>query len=133
MKRITAFAAASILLTGALGAGSTATAATAASSAPSAAGPSTAAGWQGCVHGKYCIYSGYDGTGSTCQWAPDKANTADGCPFIQRGAVVKSVWNGTQKTVTIYKNTNYQNRVGSTKGRTGGNLQGNYQIRSFKD
>lgn len=140
MKRITAFAAASILLTGALGIGSTATAAPAptaapaASNAPSAAAaPSTAAGWKGCVHGKYCIYSGYDGTGDTCQWAPDKANTADGCPFIQRGAVVKSVWNGTEKTVTIYKNTNFKDRIGSTKGRTGGNLQGNYQIRSFKD
>ncbi|MFJ6657568.1 peptidase inhibitor family I36 protein [Streptomyces sp. NPDC091377] len=124
MKRITAFAAASILLTGALGIGSTATAATDA--------PSVAA-YSNCVHGKYCIYSGWDGGGSSCQWVPDQPNTATGCPFIQRGAVVKSVWNATGKKVKIYKNTNYENKIGSTKAGTGGNLEGNYAIRSFKD
>ncbi|AXG82019.1 peptidase inhibitor family I36 protein [Streptomyces paludis] len=124
MKRITAFAAATILLTGALGVGSTATAA---GSAPSAAA------WMTCVHGKFCIYSGWDGGGSSCQWVPDQPNTASGCPFIQRGAVVKSVANETGKTIKFYKNTNYKNKIGSSKAGTRGNLEGNYSIRSFKD
>ncbi|WEH37023.1 peptidase inhibitor family I36 protein [Streptomyces sp. AM 4-1-1] len=125
MNRITALAAASILLTGALGAGSTATAAV---RFPSAGSPSAS---YSCT-GKFCIYNGWDGSGSSCQWSGDKANTADGCSFIKRGGNVRSVWNGTGGKVTYYTQTNYKKKVGSTPAGQGGNLQGNYQIRSFK-
>ncbi|MEV0040464.1 peptidase inhibitor, partial [Streptomyces sp. NPDC050804] len=58
MNRFTAFAAASILLTGALGVGSTATA-TAAVHVPAATSPSAA---YNCT-GRFCIYSGWNGSG----------------------------------------------------------------------
>lgn len=135
MKRMARFAAASVLLLGVLGAGSTATAAPAtapstSTSAPAAAASSAAAAYS-CT-GKFCIYNGWDGRGSSCQWAGNKANTADGCPFIRRGGVVRSVWNGTGSKVTYYRQTNYHGRIGSTPAGRGGNLQGDYLIRSFK-
>ncbi|MEV7677168.1 peptidase inhibitor family I36 protein [Streptomyces sp. NPDC088341] len=132
MNRFTAFAAASILLTGALGVGSTATATATAVPAvhvPAATSPGAA---YNCT-GRFCIYSGWNGSGRGCSWTADKiSNTADGCPFIRDGQNVRSVWNGTGGKVTYYTQTNYNARVGSTPAGQGGNLQGNYQIRSFK-
>ncbi|MCW7941314.1 peptidase inhibitor [Streptomyces hygroscopicus] len=86
-----------------------------------------------CSPGYFCIYSDWNGGGTRCQWSqPSKANTADDCSFIQRGYNVRSVWNGTGHRVQYYTQTNYQHRVGSTPAGAGGNLQGSYQIRSFK-
>lgn len=42
------------------------------------------------------------------------------------------MWNATGHRVQYYTQTNYNARVGSTPAGNGGNLQGNYQIRSFK-
>lgn len=86
-----------------------------------------------CDPGKFCIYSGWDGGGTRCQWGSEKvANTADLCSFIRNGKKVLSVWNGTGHRVQYYTQTNYNARVGSTTAGHGGNLQGSYQIRSFK-
>ncbi|GAA0930242.1 peptidase inhibitor family I36 protein [Streptomyces thermoalcalitolerans] len=86
-----------------------------------------------CTSGYFCIYSDWNGRGTRCQWKQaSKANTADDCSFIQKGQNVRSVWNGTGHRVQYYTQTNYKNRVGSTPAGAGGNLQGNYQIRSFK-
>lgn len=86
-----------------------------------------------CAPGHFCIYSDWNGGGTRCQWsAARKANTADDCSFIQRGQNVRSVWNATGHRVQYYTGTNYQSRVGSTPAGAGGNLQGSYQIRSFK-
>ncbi|WP_428985936.1 peptidase inhibitor family I36 protein [Streptomyces pyxinicus] len=86
-----------------------------------------------CSSGYFCIYSDWNGTGTRCQWSQDRlANTADNCSFIQRGHNVRSVFNRTNHRVQYYTQTNYHNRVGSTPSNGKGNLQGNYQIRSFK-
>ncbi|GAA1182390.1 hypothetical protein GCM10009654_44590 [Streptomyces hebeiensis] len=86
-----------------------------------------------CADKYFCIYSDWNGGGTRCQWSQAKlANTADNCSFIQRGQNVRSVWNKTGHRVQYYTQTNYKNRVGSTPNGSGGNLQGNYQIRSFK-
>ncbi|MFE7314768.1 peptidase inhibitor family I36 protein [Streptomyces sp. NPDC057555] len=86
-----------------------------------------------CTSGYFCIYSDWNGKGTRCQWSQrSKANTADDCSFIQRGRNVRSVWNRTGHRVQYYTQTNYHHRVGSTQAGARGNLQGNYQIRSFK-
>ncbi|MEU8587389.1 peptidase inhibitor family I36 protein [Streptomyces sp. NPDC048664] len=102
----------------------------AASAAP--ATPTNAAAYS-CSPGHFCLYSGWNGGGTRCQWLQSHlANTADNCSFIQRGQNVRSVWNGTGHRVQYYTQTNYHARVGSTPAGAGGNLQGTYQIRSFK-
>ncbi|MFF2653729.1 peptidase inhibitor family I36 protein [Streptomyces sp. NPDC058045] len=111
-----------------------ASAAPTASAAPAAsvAAPATSARYT-CSAGYFCIYSGWNGGGSRCQWKSAKvSDTAANCSFIRRGYKVKSVWNGTGKRKQFYTSTNYHHRIGSTRAGSGGNLQGNYQIRSFK-
>ncbi|ANH95152.1 peptidase inhibitor family I36 protein [Streptomyces sp. NPDC058319] len=128
MRRVTPIALASLAFAAALG---TAPAATAAVSAAPAAVVSAAS--YHCDPGHFCIYSGWDGGGSRCQWTAEKvANTADKCSFIRNGKKVLSLWNGTGHRVQYYTQTNYHARVGSTAAGHGGNLQGSYQIRSFK-
>lgn len=86
-----------------------------------------------CSSGYFCIYSDWNGGGTRCQWSQErKANTADDCSFIRRGENVRSVRNNTNHRVQYYTQTNYNSRVGSTPSGGEGNLQGNYQIRSFK-
>ncbi|MCN9241140.1 peptidase inhibitor family I36 protein [Streptomyces sp. RY43-2] len=86
-----------------------------------------------CTPGYFCIYSDYNGGGARCQWRQaSKANTADDCSFIRSNRNVRSLWNGTGHRVQYYTGTNYNHRVGSTPAGHGGNLQGNYQIRSFR-
>ncbi|MGW1864707.1 peptidase inhibitor family I36 protein [Streptomyces mauvecolor] len=124
MRRIHSFAVASMALAAALGVVPTATA------APTA--PAQAAAYN-CSPGYFCIYSGWNGSGTRCQWSQSSlANTADNCSFIQKGQNVQSVWNKTGHRVQYYTQTNYHARVGSTQAGQGGNLQGSYQIRSFK-
>ncbi|MFE4859078.1 peptidase inhibitor family I36 protein [Streptomyces sp. NPDC056670] len=124
MRRIHSFAVASVALAAALGVVPTATAAPAA--------PARAAAYN-CSPGYFCIYSDWNGKGTRCQWSQSKlANTADNCSFIQKGRKVLSVWNKTGHRVQYYTQTNYHARVGSTEAGKGGNLQGSYQIRSFK-
>ncbi|MEI5101732.1 peptidase inhibitor family I36 protein [Streptomyces sp. PmtG] len=116
---------ASLALTAALGTVPLA----AASSAPAPKAPLA----YDCPAGYFCIYSGWNGTGERCMWASNqRANTADDCGFIQRWANVLSVANKTVHKKQYYKATNYRDRVGSTTAGGEGNLQGNYQIRSFK-
>ncbi|MGY4953744.1 peptidase inhibitor family I36 protein [Streptomyces nigrescens] len=114
----------------------TALAAAAFSAAPTPqATPTASAGLAAynCSSGYFCIYSDWNGGGTRCQWSQaSKANTADDCSFIQRGQNVRSVWNNTGHRVQYYTQTNYHARVGSTPAHAGGNLQGSYQIRSFK-
>ncbi|MET8016668.1 peptidase inhibitor family I36 protein [Streptomyces decoyicus] len=124
MRRIRSFAVAAAALAAALGTVPTASA-TATESARAAA--------FSCTSGYFCIYSDWNGGGTRCQWSQSsKANTADDCSFIQRGRNVRSVWNSTRHRVQYYTQTNYHARVGSTPAGAGGNLQGSYQIRSFK-
>ncbi|MFF3779854.1 peptidase inhibitor family I36 protein [Streptomyces sp. NPDC001933] len=97
------------------------------------AAPGSARASFSCSPGYFCIYSDWNGGGTRCQWSDERrANTADDCSFIQRGQNVRSVWNATGHRVQYYTQTNYNSRVGSTPAGNGGNLQGNYQIRSFK-
>ncbi|WP_406494300.1 peptidase inhibitor family I36 protein [Streptomyces sp. NBC_00846] len=136
MNRFTALAVTSIAL--ALGLGTGPAAAGAAENAGNTAGTGTAAvdsarASYSCSPGYFCIYSDWNGGGTRCQWSDkQRANTADDCSFIQRGQNVRSVWNATGHRVQYYTKTNYNARVGSTHAGNGGNLQGNYQIRSFK-
>ncbi|WP_055552529.1 peptidase inhibitor family I36 protein [Streptomyces sp. NBRC 110028] len=130
MRRTASLAIASLAFAAALGA---APAASATGSAPATPGTGTGAAAFHCDPGKFCIYSGWDGGGTRCQWSSEKvANTADLCSFIRNGKNVLSVWNGTGHRVQYYTQTNYNARVGSTAAGHGGNLQGSYQIRSFK-
>lgn len=118
-----------------LGFGGLATAATAvASTTPARAGSHvTAQEAYDCHAGWFCIYDGWNGTGNRCQW-PDRkvSNTADLCSFIQRGALVRSVYNRTDHRVQYYTHDNYHDRVGSTLSDGKGSLEGTYQIRSFQ-
>ncbi|MEU9924993.1 peptidase inhibitor family I36 protein [Streptomyces griseoluteus] len=124
MRRIRSFVVAATAFAAAFSAVPAATAASAASSSLAA---------YNCSPGYFCIYSGWNGSGTRCQWSQSSlANTADNCSFIQRGQNVRSVWNKTGHRVQYYTQTNYHARVGSTQAGSGGNLQGNYQIRSFK-
>ncbi|MEW1719572.1 peptidase inhibitor family I36 protein [Streptomyces sp. NPDC093109] len=136
MKRISALAAAAIALAAAFSPASASASATSAPTEPAAArsaAPAAAPAAYNCTSGYFCIYSDWNGGGTRCQWSSrQRANTADDCSFIQRGQNVKSVWNGTDHRVQYYTQTNYNSRVGSTTSVNGGNLQGNYQIRSFK-
>ncbi|MFI5617870.1 peptidase inhibitor family I36 protein [Streptomyces sp. NPDC051567] len=121
MRRIRSFAIAATALAAALGAVPAATAA-----------PGSAAAFS-CSPGYFCIYSGWNGEGIRCQWSQNsKANTADDCSFIRDGKNVLSVRNNTGHRVQYYTRTNYNARVGSTPSGQEGNLQGNYQIRSFR-
>ncbi|MGW3089440.1 peptidase inhibitor family I36 protein [Streptomyces sp. NPDC001108] len=136
MHRISALTVASLAL--ALGLGTGPVAATTATAAPpshtAATGHATTArAAYSCSPGYFCIYSDWNGGGTRCQWSDSqRANTADDCSFIQKGKNVLSVWNGTGHRVQYYTKTNYNDRVGSTAAGSGGNLQGSYQIRSFK-
>ncbi|WP_367129118.1 peptidase inhibitor family I36 protein [Saccharothrix sp. HUAS TT1] len=86
-----------------------------------------------CPSGGFCLYSGWDGAGTRCYWPDDEVkNTNDDCSFIRNGHHVRSVWNNNSHRVQYYKSTNHNDRVGSTGSLAGGNLQGNYQILSFK-
>ncbi|MEV7379745.1 peptidase inhibitor family I36 protein [Streptomyces lydicus] len=124
MRRFPSYAIAAAALVTALGVTPTASAAPAA--------PARAAAYR-CSSGYFCIYSDWNGGGTRCQWSQSsKANTADDCSFIQRGQNVRSVWNNTGHRVQYYTQTNYHARVGSTPSGAGGNLQGSYQIRSFR-
>ncbi|KUL36825.1 peptidase inhibitor [Streptomyces sp. NRRL F-4489] len=124
MRPMRSFAAATATLALVLGIAPAATAAPAA--------PAHRAAFN-CAAGHFCIYSGWNGSGQRCQWAQrSKANTADDCSFIRQGRNVRSLWNGTGHRVQYYTQTNYHGRVGSTHAGAGGNLQGNYQIRSFR-
>lgn len=110
-----------------------AAAATTATTAPAAASPDASPRAYNCPIGSFCIYSGWDGGGTRCQW-PDRerTNTNDDCSFIRAGHNVLSVWNNTNHRVQYFTGTNYQDRVGSTNSLEGGNLKGNYKIMSFK-
>ncbi|MFE4794435.1 peptidase inhibitor family I36 protein [Streptomyces sp. NPDC057908] len=140
MNRITALAVTSIAMALGLGAGPAAAGAaentaenTAAKSTSANAAVESARASYSCSPGYFCIYSDWNGGGTRCQWSDKKrANTADDCSFIQRGQNVRSVWNATGHRVQYYTQTNYNARVGSTPAGSGGNLQGSYQIRSFK-
>lgn len=124
MRRIRSFTVTAVALAAAFGLIPTATAVSSA--------PAHAASYR-CAPGYFCIYSNWNGGGDRCQWSQrSKANTADDCSFIRRGQNVRSLWNGTGHRVQYYTQTNYHGRVGSTHAGAGGNLQGNYQIRSFK-
>ncbi|MEU6328381.1 peptidase inhibitor family I36 protein [Streptomyces sp. NPDC047049] len=121
MRRLRSFVVAAAALTAALG------------TVPTATATPTASPRFHCTSGYFCIYSDWNGGGTRCQWSQSsKANTADDCSFIQRGQNVRSVWNNTRHRVQYYTQTNYHARVGSTPSGAGGNLQGSYQIRSFK-
>ncbi|MGW7486227.1 peptidase inhibitor family I36 protein [Streptomyces sp. NPDC054786] len=124
MRHIRSFVVTAAALAAALGTVPSATATPTASARPAAFR---------CTPGYFCIYSDWNGGGTRCQWSQSsKANTADDCSFIQRGQHVRSVWNSTRHRVQYYTQTNYHARVGSTPAGAGGNLQGSYQIRSFK-
>ena len=119
-----------------LGLGGLVTAATAvASTTPVRAGSQLAAEPWTCEGGHFCIYDGWNGTGESCPFLDRKvSNTAGTCTFIQNGKPVRSVYNRTEHRVQYYTGTNYNKdtRVGSTPPHDGGNLQGDYQIRSFQ-
>ncbi|AXE78030.1 hypothetical protein GCM10010207_07460 [Streptomyces atratus] len=136
MNRVTALAVTSIAMTLGLGAGPAAAGAAenaAVKSTSTNAAVESARASYSCSPGYFCIYSDWNGGGTRCQWSDKKrANTADDCSFIQRGQNVRSVWNATGHRVQYYTQTNYNARVGSTPAGSGGNLQGSYQIRSFK-
>lgn len=124
MRRTSSLALAAAAVVAVFGAAPPASAAPAAAASPAA---------YSCSRGYFCIYSDWNGGGTRCQWSQaSKANTADDCSFIQRGQNVRSVWNNTGHRVQYYTQTNYHARVGSTPSGAGGNLQGSYQIRSFK-
>ncbi|MBP2406580.1 peptidase inhibitor family I36 protein [Streptomyces syringium] len=133
MRRIPSLATAAVaLVVAAFGAVPTASASSTLPTAPTA--PIRLAAFN-CAPGHFCIYSDWNGGGTRCQWSQDnKANTADDCSFIRRGQNVRSVWNGTGHRVQYYTKTNHNKsgRIGSTPAGAGGNLQGNYQIWSFK-
>jgi hypothetical protein len=133
VNRVTALAATAIVLAFGLGAGPvSATDADKSTTARAAAGTPTAA-FARCSHGYFCAFDGWNGQGTRCQWSAAKMrNTADNCSFIRKGRNVLSVWNKTEHRVQYYTQTNFNSRVGSTRPGQGGNLQGNYQIRSFK-
>jgi hypothetical protein len=109
-----------------------ATAALFAGLAPASARPATASGYEDCKNGYFCMYSGWNGTGTRCQYSGNVNNTADLCSFIRNGSNVLSVYNRNSRKATYYTQTNYQARVGSTNSGGRGSLQGNYQIRSIK-
>lgn len=119
-----------------LGLGGLATAATAVASTTPARPDShvTAPDYSRCTIGYFCIYDGFNGTGTQCQWSDREVrDTADLCSFIQRrGTVVRSVYNRTEHRVQYYTKNNYNDRIGSTLPSNKGNLAGTYQIRSFK-
>ncbi|MEU9623525.1 MULTISPECIES: peptidase inhibitor family I36 protein [unclassified Streptomyces] len=132
MNRITALAVTSIALALGLGTGPAAAGA-AENAATGKAAVERARASYNCSPGHFCIYSDWKGGGTRCQWSDkQRANTADDCSFIRKGHNVRSVWNATGHRVQYYKQTNYNGRVGSTPAGNGGNLMGNYQIRSFK-
>ncbi|MGW2177735.1 peptidase inhibitor family I36 protein [Streptomyces sp. NPDC001732] len=133
MNRFTALAVTSLALALGLATGPAAAGAGAAAGAAGGGAVESARASYSCSPGYFCIYSDWNGGGTRCQWSDkQRANTADDCSFIQRGQNVRSVWNATGHRVQYYTQTNYNARVGSTPAGNGGNLQGNYQIRSFK-
>lgn len=86
-----------------------------------------------CSAGYFCIYNGWSGSGERCQWSQSSvSNTANDCSWIQRGWLVRSVYNRTNHRVQYYTQDNYNHRVGSTPSGGRGSLEGTYQIRSFQ-
>ncbi|MWA11700.1 peptidase inhibitor family I36 protein [Streptomyces sp. BA2] len=130
MRRIHSLAVAAAALASALGAVPAATATPAATEAPTVISSRAA---YDCTPGHFCIYSEPNGEGMLCQWSqPSTAETAANCPFINWGQNVGSVRNATGHLVQYYKQANYRTPAGPIPHGAGGNLEGSYQIRSFK-
>ncbi len=91
---------------------------------------SAATGYDRCVGGNFCFFSGYNGAGSICQSRYDESDTVAKCGAWVGNYNAKSAYNNSGRgPVNIYAGTNYTQRKGSVANQ--GNLQGSYQIRSF--
>lgn len=117
-------------------------------SAPSSSAPNTAdlAAWDArtgqrlaawaCDAGDVCFWTGFNGTGSRCNWGRADADWTSGaivCSWATT-SVVKSVWNrgvSDQLTgVAYYVRKNYVSRIGCTRQGARGNLAGTYTVLS---
>ncbi|MFK0181631.1 peptidase inhibitor family I36 protein [Streptomyces xanthochromogenes] len=104
--------------------------------------PATAAhaagGYDRCVSGDICFFSGDNGSGSMCSWSGDDPDWRNGSIVCSWSADknVKSVYNhGTVQAydhVVYYKGANYSDRVGCENAGSKVNLAGTYHVRSHK-
>lgn len=93
-----------------------------------------------CPAGDVCFYSQTNYKGSVCKWDVADSDTTSGsirCSWMANGTAAKSVYNnGTSSDgstgVAYYSKKNYQDRIGCTKNKSGGNLAGNYYPASLK-
>ncbi|MEU5403602.1 peptidase inhibitor family I36 protein [Streptomyces sp. NPDC005963] len=88
-----------------------------------------ASAYERCSTGRYCIYSGFNGSGSICQVIPEHHDVTAQCLWTGTNNA-KSVKNMTTSQVYFYGGTNFTQFRGSTASGGQGNLQGSYKIRS---
>ncbi|MFD0417818.1 peptidase inhibitor family I36 protein [Streptomyces sp. NPDC127108] len=98
-------------------------------------------GYDRCVSGDVCFFTGKDGGGRMCAWDwHDKDWTREPITCSWSGDVnVQSVFNNGKRTpdgkfqdVAYYEFTNYTTRKGCTKLGKKGNLAGTYTLRSHQ-
>jgi len=105
-----------------------------------AAGPAAAAvtpaptGFARCAAGKFCLFNNGSGTGGICRYTATDLNTRNDNCFLgtNPGFKVRSVWNRTTVTVTLYTRPERVGRVGSVApAGQGANLSGTYTVGSL--
>ncbi|MEU0846314.1 peptidase inhibitor family I36 protein [Streptomyces sp. NPDC005962] len=90
-----------------------------------------------CPTGYFCAYPQTGWQGQECKWDvadPDWTSGIYKCSWAA-SKPVKSVYNnGTSSAtgVAFYLNKNYGHRVGCTRKHSGGNLVGDYKVKSHK-
>ncbi|MFI0779461.1 peptidase inhibitor family I36 protein [Streptomyces sp. NPDC021212] len=90
-----------------------------------------------CPEGYFCAYPEKKWEGQECKWDvadPDWTSGTYTCSWAATKPV-KSVWNnGTSNAtgVAFYLNKNYGHRVGCTRKHSGGDLVGDYKVKSHK-
>jgi len=92
------------------------------------------AGFDSCLPGEICFYTGRAGGGRKCSWTSHDSDWTSGaitCSWAASSNVC-SVFNRTSERVEYFKGANYSDRVGSTLPSIAGDLACSYQLRSHR-
>ena len=97
-------------------------------------GGPTRLGYDSCLKGEVCFYTGPDGTGNKCSWTQYDEDWQGGNVRCSWSATSNacSIINKTPWRVAYFLSGGYANRIGSTAAGGSGNLQCTYKLRSHK-
>ena len=92
------------------------------------------AGFDSCLPGAICFYTGKAGGGKKCSWTAHDTDWASGSSICSWAltANVCSVYNRTSERVEYFRSANYADRIGSTLPTIAGDLACTYKLRSHR-